>query len=355
MTHFAQPLTNIENERGGEHMKASTIDFHAHFLERSVLDATAGKTVLTGFGQRHPSLPPAGSQGDTVFRKMLDPTLQIQDMDERGIEVNVISSATVIQGTSWADLESEGKLIQRLNDCAADWCSRYPRRFVGSFVLPLRDITKAMKELERAVSDLELKIANVSSQYDGFYLGHERFQPFWEAVQSTRTVVFVHPEGTTDRWFQDFSLWNSVGQPIEEAKVMSSIIYEGIFERYPDVKIVMAHGGGYLPHYFGRLDRNVTNMPDSMKNITKAPSAYLPMFYYDTCTYNADTTAALIARVGSDRLVMGSDYSVGDPDPIQSLNQVPNITPAEIELISKRTPAALLDYCMSGTSRGTDG
>jgi aminocarboxymuconate-semialdehyde decarboxylase len=79
------------------------------------------------------------------------------------------------------------------------------------------------------------------------------------------------------------------------------------------------------------------------------------MFYYDTCTYNADTTAALISRVGIDRLVMGSDYAVGDPDPIQSLKQVPNITPVEIELISKHTPSALLKYCMSGTSRWTNG
>ena len=340
--------------RAGKRMNAPTIDFHAHFLERSVLDASAGKTVLTGFGQRQPSLPPPGSPGDVVFQKMLDPARQLQDMDERGIDINVISSATVIQGTSWADIQTESKLIQRLNDCAAEWCTRYPQRFVGSFVLPLRDMTTAMKEFERAVSDLELKIANMSSHYDGVYLGHERFTPFWEAVQRTRTVVFVHPEGTTDPWFQDFSLWNSVGQPIEEAKVMSSIIYEGIFERFPGVKIVMAHGGGYLPHYFGRLDRNVTNMPDSMKNIPRKPSSYLPMFYYDTCTYNAETTGALISRVGSDRLVMGSDYAVGDPDPIKSLEQVPNMTRSEIDLISKRTPSSLLEYCMSGTSRWTD-
>ena len=327
------------------HMPTNVIDFHAHFLERDVLQHAAGKTVLSGFGRRSPHLPPKGTPGDLVFQKMLSPELQIEDMDRLGVDINVISSSTVIQGTTWADPTTELALIRRANDCAADWCAKYPGRFVGSFVLPLRDLNPAMSEFERAVSALRLKVVNVSAHYDGYYLGHPRFQPFWEAVQSAKVVVFVHPEGTTDPWFQDFSLWNSVGQPIEEAKVMSSIIYEGIFEKYPDIKIVMAHGGGYLPHYVGRLNRNVTNMPDSIKNISRKPSDYLPMFYYDTCTYNTETTAGLIARVGVDRLVMGSDYAVGDPDPIGTLSRIPGASEEDRVRIRSETPLQLLHYC----------
>jgi aminocarboxymuconate-semialdehyde decarboxylase len=326
-------------------MNDSVVDFHTHFLERDVLERSAGKTVLSGFGRRTPSLPPKGTPGDLVFQKMLNPELQIQDMDRLGIDINVISSSTVIQGTTWADLKTEMSLIQRLNDCAADWCAKYPNRFVGSFVLPLRDMNLAMTEFERAVSSLGLKIVNVSSQYGGYYLGDPRFRPFWEAARSSKTIVFVHPEGTTDPWFQNYSLWNSVGQPIEEAKVMSSIIYEGIFETFLDIKIVIAHGGGYLPHYFGRLDRNVTNMPDSMKNISRKPSDYLPMFYYDTCTYNTDTTSALIARVGVDRLLLGSDYAVGDPDPIGTLERISGISNPDRDLIKRQTPFQLLRDC----------
>lgn len=326
-------------------MNNVVVDFHTHFLVRDVLERTAGKTVLSGFGQRTPSLPPKGTPGDLVFQKMLNPELQIQDMDRLGIDINVISSSTVIQGTTWADLKTEMSLICHINDCAADWCARFPKRFVGSFVLPLRDMSLAMTEFERAVNSLRLKIANVSSQYDGYYLGHPRFRPFWEAARSTKTIVFVHPEGTTDPWFQNFSLWNSVGQPIEEAKVMSSIIYEGIFETFPDIHIVVAHGGGYLPHYFGRLDRNITNMPDSVKNIVRKPSEYLPMFYYDSCTYNTDTTSALIGRVGVDRLLMGSDYAVGDPDPIGTLEHISGISDIDRDRIKRHTPFHLLRYC----------
>jgi aminocarboxymuconate-semialdehyde decarboxylase len=123
---------------------------------------------------------------------------------------------------------------------------------------------------------------------------------------------------------------------------MASIIYEGIFDKFPDVKIVMAHGGGYLPHYFGRLDRNVTNMPESARHIGRKPSDYLASFYYDTCTYEASVTEALVRRVGAERLVMGSDYAVGDPDPIGSVKAVGNIGEMELPLVLGGTAARLL-------------
>jgi aminocarboxymuconate-semialdehyde decarboxylase len=321
--------------------KPLVIDFHAHMLEKEVLAKAQGKTVLTGFGTRPPPIVD-GPARTKMFEKMLDPSVQVADMDRRGIDVHVISSSTVIQGTSWADARTELELTRRVNDCAAAWCAAYPKRFVGSFVLPLQDVDLALAEMERATTELKLKVANLSSSYAGLYLGHARFHPFWEAATRAGATVFIHPEGTRDLWFQDFGLWNSVGQPIEEAKVMSSIIYEGIFDRFPDAKIVMAHGGGYLPHYFGRLDRNVTNMPASTKNIARKPSDYLGSFYYDTCTYHASVTEALVRRVGADRLIMGSDYAVGDPDPIASVKEVANISDADLPLVTGGTAARLL-------------
>ncbi len=321
--------------------KPLVIDFHAHMLEKDVLARARDKTVLTGFGTRAPPIV-SGPQRTAMFEKMLDPARQIEDMDRLGIDVNVISSATVIQGTSWADPATELDLTRRINDRAAEWCAAYPQRYVGSFVLPLQDIDRSMREFDRAVNELKLKVANFSSSYGGAYLGHLRFHPLWDAVVRSDVTVFIHPEGVKDLWFQDFGLWNSVGQPIEEAKVMASIIYEGIFDRFPAVKIVMAHGGGYLPHYFGRLDRNVTNMPESANNISVKPSDYLRSFYYDSCTYSASVTEALVRRVGADRLVMGSDYAVGDPDPIGSVEAVVNIGEKDRPLVTGGTAARLL-------------
>ncbi len=321
--------------------KSLVIDFHAHMLETEVLAQAQGKTVLSGFGTRPPPIV-TGPARTAMFEKMLNPARQVEDMDRLGIDVNVISSSTVIQGTSWADPATELELVRRVNDRAAEWGAAYPQRFIGSFVLPLQDIDRSMREFERAVGELELKVANLGASYGGLYLGHARFHPFWEAAARHDVTVFIHPEGVKDLWFQDFGLWNSVGQPIEEAKVMSSIIYEGIFDRFPGVKVVMAHGGGYLPHYFGRLDRNVTNMPESTRNIGRKPSDYLASFYYDTCTYNASVIEALVRRVGADRLVMGSDYAVGDPDPIGLVKAATNIGEAEFRLVTGGTAARLL-------------
>jgi aminocarboxymuconate-semialdehyde decarboxylase len=120
------------------------------------------------------------------------------------------------------------------------------------------------------------------------------------------------------------------------------MVYGGVVEKYPDIKIVMAHGGGYFPHNMGRLDRNVTNRPDSMKNISKKPSAYLRAFYYDTCLYNDDILAALIKAVGADRIVMGSDYPVGEADPIGFIERCPGITKAEVDMIVGGTAAKIL-------------
>jgi aminocarboxymuconate-semialdehyde decarboxylase len=321
--------------------KPLVVDFHVHFLEKDVLEQANGKTVLTGFGTRQPATA-GGAQRIATLDKMLLPQRQIEDMDRLGIDLNVITSSTVIGGTSWADAKTEAELVKRVNDRAAAWCAAFPQRFVGSFVLPLQDIDLSMREFERATGELGLRVANLGASYGGLYLGHARFHPLWEAVRNADVTVFIHPEGTKDLWFQDFGLWNSVGQPIEEAKVMSSIIYEGIFEKFPAVKIVMAHGGGYLPHYFGRLDRNVTNMPESTRNIKAKPSDYLASFYYDTCTYNASVIEALIRRVGVNRLVMGSDYPVGDADPIGSVKAVSTIGDAERPMVLGGTAAKIL-------------
>jgi aminocarboxymuconate-semialdehyde decarboxylase len=189
---------------------------------------------------------------------------------------------------------------------------------------------------------VKLPVANMCAHYEGVYLGEERYAPFWEAVNDLGVVVWIHPDGIRDLWFQQYGMWNSIGQSIEEVKVMTSIVYGGVVEKYPGIKIVMAHGGGYFPHNMGRLDRNVTNRPDSMKNITKKPSEYLRAFYYDTCLYDTSILAALIKIVGADRIVMGSDYPVGESDPVGFVERCPGISEAEVDMIVGGNAAKVL-------------
>lgn len=320
--------------------RQQTIDFHAHMLEDEVLRRATGRTVLSGFGAN--AHGGTRAVNETTLRKMLDPQRQLEDMDKRGIDMNVISSATVIQGTSWADPQTDLLLNQRCNDRVAEWVRGHPSRYVGSFTLPLQDIDLALGEMECCVKQLGLRVANLCTQYQGAYIGESRYRPFWEAANDLGIVVWIHPDGIRDLWFQKFGMWNSIGQSIEEAKVMASLIYEGVVERFPNLKIVISHGGGYAPHNMGRMDRNVQNRPDSMTNITRKPSEYLRAFYYDTCLFDPTILEALIKRVGADRLVMGSDYPVGDADPIGFIQKCPGVSSEDVATLTGGTAAKLL-------------
>ena len=123
---------------------------------------------------------------------------------------------------------------------------------------------------------------------------------------------------------------------------MASLIYDGVMERFPGLKIIMAHGGGYFPHYMGRLDRNAVNRPDTLKNTGgKIPSDFLKSFYYDTCVYDPKVLKVLLERVGAERLVLGSDYPVGRQDPIDFLRQS-GVSGADLARIAGGNAARLL-------------
>ncbi len=260
---------------------------------------------------------------------MFDPALQLADMDARGIDVHVVSAATAVQGTDWAEPAHQAALEQRSNDEAARvgrLCTGAVRRRVHTPAPRYRRL--ALRELDRAVDELGLRVANLPAQSGGDYLGAPRFRPLWEALADRGVVTFIHPDGARDPWFLEYSLWNSIGQPIEETKVIASLILEGVLEDFPKLRIVISHGGGFLPHYFGRLDRNVTNMPDSVRNISRKPSEYLRDLYYDTCVYDICVLEQLIERVGADRIVLGSDYPVaGEEDHVAFVRGARNLSP----------------------------
>jgi aminocarboxymuconate-semialdehyde decarboxylase len=320
-------------------MPTPVIDFHAHVLEPEALKQCAPHSVATGFGAR-PMAP--GTPGFQLVAGMLDPEIQTRDMDRKGIGRSVISTATVIQSTWWAEATLAAELDRRANERIADWVKRYPARFTGSFTIPMHHMDAAIQELDYAVTKLGLRIANVSSNAGGAYLGDAKFREFWEAVTHYDLTVLIHPHGIADPRFQKFALWNGVGQPIEETMAIASLIYEGIFEKFPGVKVVIVHGGGYLPHYSRRLDRNYTMHPISAQNIKKIPTEYLRCLYYDSCVYGNDVLEALIRRVGADRIVLGTDYPFGEDDPVGNIGKAEEIAAEAHRKIVGETAAGIL-------------
>ncbi len=319
--------------------KSPVIDFHVHMLERSVFEASTNKTVFTGFGATPSKTPRPGTQN--AIERMFNPLAIIEDLDTRGIDIGVLSVSTVLQGSSWAEPRIDLDLCRRCNDQAAQWAAEHPTRFVGSFVLPLQAPDLALTEFERCIA-MGLRVANVASSYNGVYVGAPVYHPFWETLEKHEVTAWIHPEGVRDPWFQNYALWNSLGQSIEEAKCMASMIYEGVMSKFPALKVVMAHGGGYFAHYMGRMDRNTANRPDTARNINgQKPSDFLRSFYYETTVYDPQVLEVLKQRVGIDRLVMGSDYPVGEADPVGWLKAC-GLTGDELAGVSGANAAKLL-------------
>lgn len=316
---------------GKEDVAGKAIDFHTHMFDPALPNLITGAMTSTHV--------------DSWLKAMRSPDEHILHMDRYGIGSHVVGYSNATHGISWGDAAQDLKLYRATNDrIAGEWVAAHPGRFHGAFSLPMQDVSLAMGELDRCVTQLGMKVLQLSScTPDGIYFGDRRFDPMWEAVQHHGLTVFIHPHGQDNRPpFDQFALSNSAGQGVEEIKVMTSIIYNGVFDRFPGVKIVIAHGGGFLPHYYGRLDRNAIERPQTMANIHRLPSSYLKDFHYDSCVYGPEILAALIRIVGVDRIVLGSDYPVGEEDGLGELRKTPGLTPAMVRQIAWETPAKLL-------------
>ncbi len=325
---------------------APVIDFHTHINMPEVQTWIAKNA--TGSNRPRPRV----SRGSAAFQKRQDKAVgsrstdmkaRIRDMDRLGIDIQVIS-AHLTHFCYWAPARKGLEVARIFNDRAAEIVAEHRGRFACLATVPLQAPKLAVRELARAKT-LGHRGVEISSRTEDKELGDPALEPFWEAAEDLAMPVYIHPHGFTDtsRMGQYF-LWNSIAQPLEEAMAMASIIYSGLMDRYPRLKIVMAHGGGYLPYYAGRVDRAFEVRPETRVNIDRKPSAYMRRFYYDTCVYNPDMIQFLASKVGASRIVMGSDYPVfmKDPDPIAFVKKVRGLNPAQRRGILGGTAARLL-------------
>jgi aminocarboxymuconate-semialdehyde decarboxylase len=204
-----------------------------------------------------------------------------------------------------------------LNDRMAAVVAANPKRLIGLGGVPLAAPALAVAELTRCMRDLGLAGVGISTTARDMELGDAALRPFWEKAEELGAVVYIHPAGNTGARFEKWYLWNSIGQAFEEAMAIASLMYEGILDAFPRLKICISHGGGYMPYYMGRIARNYLEKPATRVNMKKSPAEYLRTLYYDSCVYETEVLDALVRRVGADRVVLGSDYPVGEPKPIE--------------------------------------
>ena len=323
------------------------IDFHAHIAipEVAAFAAQAYGTVDSSIPADTPEHLAAASRqwAANNVRKMQSYDERLRDMDHMGVDMQVLTSMIIRSCTYWADAETGLKWDRLVNERVAEAVAKKPARFVGLGSVPLQAPQLAAKELARCMGELGLKGVQISSHVYGMELGDAKLDPFWAAAEKSGAALFIHPAGTLDKRYAKHQLWNSVGQSIEEALGMASLWYEGVLDRFPNLKLCVAHGGGFLPFYAGRVDRNYIEKAHTRVNMSKSPSAYMQQhFWYDTCMYNPEMLDYLVKKVGPSRIVCGSDYPVGEEDPAGYIKRAKGISNADKAAILGGNAAKLL-------------
>ena len=327
-----------------------SIDMHAHLVPRSLWQAVEAKREWHGF--RHEPGEGLGVMVGNGKRTSFNspkvrftPEERLKDMDAQGVDVQVVSIHTPFFGYH-LDPAHGLALAREVNDEISAMTKQWPARFAGLATLPVQDVKASIGELERAVTVLGLKGAELDTIVNGENWDEPRFLPLFKAAEAMGAVLFFHPQPQhnfmMDRTTK-YGLFNSLGVIVEDAIVVAVLISGGVLDACPDLKVCVAHGGGPACYAMGRLDRGWQGRPEAQK-IRQPPSTYQRRLYYDTVVGSEKALRFLLDEVGADRVVLGSDWPFvpWHPSPVTWLEGLKTITREEKDLILSRNLEALL-------------
>lgn len=327
------------------------IDIHCHYFNA---DAAAKAAPLKPF-EKEPSIVYANqmtrdinmSQMKVRGPKLSDIAVRLRDMDRMGIDVQAVSPAPA-QYYYYADADFGLELARGINDRIAAIAAAHPDRFVGIGSVPLQNAAMATRELVRCVTKLDMRGIEIGTNVNGMDLTDKRLglDKFFAKAEELGTVLFLHPMGFThaDR-MTDYYFNNIIGNPLESTLAVAHLIFGGVVDRFPKLKFCVAHGGGYMPHAFARMDHGWKVRPDAQTAISKKkPSSYLKKFYFDTVTFDTGLLATLVDQMGAKQVMLGSDYpfDMGDEDPVGLVERVAQLSDAERQQILGGNAARLL-------------
>jgi aminocarboxymuconate-semialdehyde decarboxylase len=303
------------------------IDLHTHVIPPRWDDWAA----RFGGGQ-WPRLEPRAAcratimTGERFFRdvddRCWDPARRLEDMDRLGIDVQVLSPPPVMF-CYWAEPKAAQAFARMQNDNVAAVAARHPRRFVGMATVPLQDPALAIAELRQAREALGLSAVEIGTCPGGRDLDDPALFDFFAACRDLGMAVFVHPatpligqERLTKYYFPLI-----VGNPLETALAISTLIFGGVLERLPDLRIAFAHGGGAFAFTLARLDHGWKVRPEGRAAIPRPPREYARRLYVDSLTLAPENLRFIVDVLGADRVVIGSDYpfDMGADDPVGAL------------------------------------
>ncbi|MPY75657.1 MAG: amidohydrolase family protein [Alphaproteobacteria bacterium] len=340
--------------RATDGTKTLTIDIHCHCAAQKASDivaaATKGKARAP---ERHANAltqEVAKQQAADIKPKMNSVEVRLADMDRMGVDIQAVSPAPG-QFFYWTPPDVGREASMAINDHLAKIVADHPDRFVALGAVPLQDADMATAELERCVKKLGMRGVEIGTNVDGKELSEKRLDKFFAKAEELDIVIFMHPSGFTqpDRFFNHY-FTNLIGNPLDTTVAIGHLIFDGVMDRHPGLKICAAHGGGYAGAYPGRFDHGYHARADCREHIASPPSTYLKRFYFDTMVFEPDQLAFLIEKHGSDHILLGTDYpyDMGHYDPHDLIGRVPDIGDEDRRRIKGLNAARLLKIPVSG-------
>ncbi|HXL93640.1 MAG TPA: amidohydrolase family protein [Streptosporangiaceae bacterium] len=305
------------------------IDVHAHLAVPAADALVAGEpgfaAELAQERQCHSaeSLAVNRAQLERVTPAMTDAGQRLADMDAMSVDIQVVEPMPMHH--YWAGSELAARYTRTVNEAVTAHCALAPDRLAGLGTVPLQHPGLAVTELEHAVGTLGLKGVCVGSQIANRELADPAHEGFWAAAAGMGAVVLIHPWGSSlGSRLAAYYLGNTVGQPAETTVALSHIIFSGLLDRHPGLKLISVHGGGYLPGYLSRGDHAWQVRPDA-RGCAEPPSSYLRRIWFDSLVYTPAGLRQLIDVTGADRIMLGTDYpfDMGVDDPVQRLGPLP--------------------------------
>jgi aminocarboxymuconate-semialdehyde decarboxylase len=286
------------------------LDLHTHFYppryfdrirelpsEFSFATSPSGQTIITYRGARFFGVTPA----------MTDVSRRLEDMDRVGIDVEVVSLST--PNVFFADAQHQPEIARMVNDAYAELVALHPTRFKAFASIPMDDPDAALRELHRAITELKLNGVILLSNIGGKPLTSPEYRPFFAEANRLKLCILLHPMLPANAEpFREYVLGPIVGFMFDTTLAVARMCFDGLLREFPDIRWIVAHLGGAVPYLMERMDNGWRDFPECRVNIDELPSAYLKRLYYDTVNFNPHMLMMVRNMIGSDRMVLGSDY-----------------------------------------------
>ena len=320
------------------------IDIHSHVIPKRMVDAMAadpqrfkarieGGKIIHDQGYVYP-----------LFPEFHDVDAKIESMDRRGLTVSVISPAPPMF-YYWADADLALAAAGLVNDGTAEMVSARPERLRGMATVPMQHPDAAIAELERCVKLHGFKAVEIGTSIEGAQLAEDRFRPLLRRAQELGVFIFAHPYYVGSKaGLENYYLTNLIGNPLDTTVMLANLMFSGALEELPELKIVLAHGGGFTPYQIGRLVHGHKVRAETQAKTKTSPKDLLKRIYFDSLVFEPQALRYLIDLVGADHICIGTDspFDMADADPKGTIDGVPQITAHERECICSRTALNLL-------------